>query len=85
MLMRPISGSGALAVFKDIIATYGPDTHVGRVASVMQGSTETTFYTMAMYYSVTQVKKTRHTLAAAAAGDLTGFIFSALAVSLLMR
>ncbi len=84
MLMRPISGTGALAVFKDILARYGADTQIGKIASVMQGSTETTFYTIAMYYGVTKVKKTRHTLAAAAAGDATGFVFSALAVLLLM-
>ena len=84
MLIRPISGSGALTVFKEIISTHHPDTYVGRVASVMQGSTETTFYTMAMYYSVTKVKKTRHTLVSAGAGDITGFIFSALTVALIM-
>ena len=84
MLMRPVSGTGALAVFKDIIAAHGPDSFVGRVASVMQGSTETTFYTVAVYYGATRVKDTRHTLAAAAAGDLAGFLMSALTVALLM-
>ena len=84
MLMRPISGTGALAVFKDIIAQNGPDSYVGRVASVMHGSTETTFYTMALYYGVTHVRKTRHTLASAVGADLTGFLFSALTVSLLL-
>ncbi|MEA4912563.1 MAG: nucleoside recognition domain-containing protein [Oscillospiraceae bacterium] len=85
MLMRPISGTGALAVFKDIIGTYGPDSRIGRVASVMQGSTETTFYTIAVYYGATQVRKTRHTLVSACAGDLTGFILSALTVLLLLQ
>ncbi len=84
MLMRPISGTGALAVFKDIIGRFGPDSYVGRVASVMQGSTETTFYTMALYYGVTKVKKTRHTLVSAVGGDLTGFVVSALTVSLFL-
>lgn len=84
MLMRPISGTGALSVFKSIISEYGPDSFVGRVVSVMQGSTETTFYTMALYYGVTSVKKTRHTLGAAVCGDLTGFVFSALTVRLLL-
>ncbi len=84
MLMRPISGTGALAVFKDIISTYHPDSFIGRVASVMQGSTETTFYTCALYFGVTKVKKTRHTLVSAVAGDLTGFILSAVTVLLLM-
>lgn len=84
MLMRPISGTGSLAIFKGIITTHHPDSPIGRIASVMQGSTETTFYTIALYYSVTGVKNTRHTLIAATAGDLTGFIFSALCVHLLM-
>ncbi|MEG0832489.1 MAG: spore maturation protein [Oscillospiraceae bacterium] len=84
MLMRPVSGTGALAIFKDIISQNGPDSYAGRVASVMQGSTETMFYTIALYYGVTKVKKTRHTLGAAAVGDIAGFIMSALAVTLLM-
>ncbi|NLC78926.1 MAG: spore maturation protein [Ruminococcaceae bacterium] len=84
MLIRPISGTGALAIFKDILAEFHPDSYVGKVASVMQGSTETTFYTIALYYGVTSVKKTRHTLLSAAAGDLTGFIMSALTVGIFL-
>ena len=84
MLMRPISGTGALSVFKSLIAQYGPDSFVGRVVSVMQGSTETTFYTMALYYGATGVRRTRHTLPCAVAADLTGFLFSALTVRLLL-
>lgn len=81
-LIRPISGSGGLAVFESILNDYSPDSFAGRVASVMMGSTETTFYTIAVYYSVTKVKKTRHTLLCSLSGDLTGFIFSALLVRL---
>lgn len=81
-LIRPISGSGALAVYESILSENHPDGFVGRVASVLLGSTETTFYTIAVYYSVTNIKKTRHTLGAALAGDLTGFIVSALTVRL---
>lgn len=84
MLMRPISGTGSLVIFKEIISTYHPDSSIGRIASVMQGSTETTFYTIAMYYGVTKVKKTRHTLLSASAGDITGFILSAVMVILLL-
>lgn len=84
-LLRPISGSGSMAVLQDILHNYGPDSVVGRVASVMQGSTETTFYTIAVYYGATQVKQTRHTLPCALAGDLTGFIMSALMVRLLFH
>ena len=83
MLLRPISGAGALAVFKDTISTYGPDSFVGRVVSVMQGSTETTFYTMAVYYAATRVKNTRHTLKAALAGDMTGYVMSLVTVIIL--
>ncbi len=82
MLIRPISGSGALAVFSDILDSCGADSNAGRVASVMQGSTETTFYVAAVYYSVTRVKNTRHTLKSAAVGDVAGFVMSAVTVAL---
>lgn len=81
-LLRPISGSGALAVIKDIFEHWGTDTFTGRVASVMMGSTETTFYTIAVYYGSAGIKKTGITLIAALAADLTGMIMSALTVSL---
>ena len=55
-LLRPISGSGAMVLFNDILATYGPDSFIGRVASVMEGSTETTFYTIAVYFGAAGVK-----------------------------
>lgn len=82
-LLRPISGSGALAIYENILNTYGPDSFVGRVASVMQGSTETTFYTIAVYYGAVQIKKTRHTVPSALSADLTGFLMSAVTVRLL--
>lgn len=82
-LLRPISGSGSMAVLQDILHHYGADSVAGRVASVMQGSTETTFYTIAVYYGATKVKQTRHTLPCALAGDFTGFVMSALMVRLL--
>lgn len=80
VLLRPISGAGALAVYRDIISSCGPDSFAGRVASVMQGSTETTFYTMAVYFAATRVKNTRHTLKAALAGDVTGYVMSLITV-----
>ena len=82
MLVRPVSGSGALAVGSDLMAAYGPDSYIGRVASVMLGSTETTFYTIAVYFGAAGIHKTRHTVPAALTADLTGFIASALAVRL---
>ena len=83
-LLRPISGSGALAMFQDILETSGPDSYVGLVASVMQGATETTFYTIAVYYGAVNIQKTRHTLASSLAGDITGFVMSAYFVRLFL-
>ncbi|WP_298031407.1 spore maturation protein [uncultured Dysosmobacter sp.] len=82
MLIRPVSGSGALAVASDLMMTHGPDSYVGRVAAVMLGSTETTFYTIAVYFGSAGIHRTRHTIPAALAADLTGFLASALAVRL---
>lgn len=82
MLIRPVSGSGALAVASDLLVTHGPDSYVGRVAAVMLGSTETTFYTIAVYFGSAGIHRTRHTIPAALAADLTGFFASALAVRL---
>lgn len=83
MLVRPVSGSGALAVGTELMTTYGPDSYLGRVAAVMLGSTETTFYTIAVYYGSAGIRKTRHTVPAALVADLMGFIASAWAVRLL--
>ena len=82
MLIRPVSGSGALAVASDLMMTYGPDSYEGRVAAVMMGSTETTFYTIAVYFGSAGITRTRHAVPAALAADLTGFLASALAVRL---
>jgi len=77
MLIRPASGSGALAVASDLIAEHGPDSYVGRVAAVMLGSTETTFYTIAVYFGAAGIYRTRHAVPAALAADLAGFFASA--------
>ncbi len=82
MLIRPVSGSGALAVASDLMTTYGPDSYVGRVASVMLGSTGTTFYTIAVYFGSAGIHRTRHTVPAALTADIAGFLASALAVRL---
>ncbi len=81
--IRPISGSGALTVFESILSENGPDSFAGRVASVMMGSTETTFYTIAVYYGATKIRRTGSTLFCSLAGDITGFIVSALVVNIL--
>jgi len=79
-VLRPISGSGALVLFTDILGTYGPDSFVGRVASVIEGSSETTFYTIAVYYGAVKIGGIRHTLPASLTADLVGFIMSAVMV-----
>ncbi len=78
VLIRPISGSAALAVGADIMAQYGPDSQIGRTAAIMLGSTETTFYTVSVYFGAAGIKKTRYTLPAALIADLTGFVMAAL-------
>ena len=82
MLVRPISGSAALGVGAELIGTYGPDSYLGRVAAVMLGSTETTFYTIAVYFGAVGVTRTRYALPAALCADLTGFLAAAWAVRL---
>lgn len=77
LLIRPVSGSGALAVGSEIMQTYGPDSTIGRTAAVMLGSTETTFYTIAVYYGAAGIRRTRHTIPAALAADVTGFLAAA--------
>ena len=83
MLIRPFSGSAALAVGAELIAEYGADSLVGRTAAVMLGSTETTFYAISVYFGAAGVKDTRYALPAALLADLTGFFLSALTVRLL--
>lgn len=83
-LMRPVSGSGALSMLEELLSSHGPDSFVGRAASVLMGSTETTFYTVAVYFGATKIKRTRQTLPSALLGDLTAFILSALTVRLIL-
>lgn len=78
VLLRPFSGSAALAVGADLMALYGVDSLVGRTAAVMLGSTETTFYTISVYFGAAGVKKTRYAVPAALIADLTGFLMASL-------
>lgn len=84
MLVRPISGSAALGVGSDLIATYGPDSTIGRTAAVMLGSTETTFYTIAVYFGAAGIQKTRYAIPAALCADFAGFFFAAVTVRLFL-
>lgn len=80
LLIRPLSGSGALAAGSEIMRQFGPDSYIGRCASVMLGSTETTFYVIAVYFGAAGIKKARHALPAALTADLCGFVTAALTV-----
>ena len=82
MLVRPVSGSAALGVGAELISTYGPDSLIGRTAAVMLGSTETTFYTIAVYFGAAKVAKTRYAVPAALCGDVAGFLAASWAVRL---
>jgi spore maturation protein B len=77
-LMRPISGSGALGITTDLITQYGPDSFIGRLASVMQGSTDTTFYVLAVYFGSVAIKKYRYALVVGLGADVASFLASAI-------
>ena len=83
VLIRPISGSAALAVGADLMATHGVDSQIGRTVAIMLGSTETTFYTISVYFGAAGIKKTRYTIPAALIADLTGFIMASITARLL--
>lgn len=84
LILRPFSGSGAIAVFEQILRDNGADSFAGRVASVILGSSETTFYTLSVYFAAVKAKKTRYALAAALLGDLTCALISAVTVRFLL-
>ena len=80
VLVRPISGSAALAVGTDLMAQYGVDSLIGRTSAVMLGSTETTFYTISVYFGAAGIQKTRYTIPAALFADLVGFTMASWSV-----
>lgn len=82
-VLRPISGGGSTALLLNILEESGPDSFAGRIVSVMAGSTETTFYAIAVYYGSVGIKKARHTLVAGLSADFTALVFSVLTVRLL--
>jgi spore maturation protein B len=75
-LLRPISGSASLALVSDIIKTNGPDSFIGRLVSTMMGSTETIFYTLAVYFGAVGIKNIKYTLAAALIADVVSVFAS---------
>lgn len=84
VLVRPLSGSAALAVGAELMAEHGVNSLVGRTVAVMLGSTETTFYAISVYFGAAGIKKTRYTVIAALMADLTGFIMAALTTRLFL-
>jgi spore maturation protein B len=84
VLVKPLSGSGAVGILTDILKTYGPDTTIGLISSVIMGTTETIFYTITVYFGAVQIKKIRHTLWAAILADITAIIAAVFFVSRLL-
>ena len=70
MLLRPVSGSGSIALLEDLFRTCGTESLAGRIGAIMAGATETTFYTVSVYFGAVGVRKTKQALPAAAVGDL---------------
>ena len=83
VLLRPISGGGALAIGADLMATYGVDSPIGRTTAIMLGSTETTFYTISVYLGANGITKTRYAVPAALVADATGFVIASLSAKFL--
>lgn len=83
-LLRPLSGSGAFALTSDITKTYGPDSFIANLAGTMQGTTETTFYVLSVYFGAVGITKYRHAVPTGIASDLSGVLASVLFVTLLL-
>lgn len=75
-LMRPLSGSGTLGIVTELMNEHGPDSFIGRLSSTMFGSTETTFYVLAVYFGAVGIKKSRHAVAAGLIGDVVGLLMA---------
>jgi spore maturation protein B len=82
IVVRPLSGGGALGVVGDVLRSEGPDSYAGRLVSVMSGSTETTFYVLAVYMGAAGISRYRHALPAALLADLAGFTAAVVVVRL---
>lgn len=84
LFLKPISGSGSLSFVDSILHNHGPDSFVGRVASTIMSSTETTFYTLTIYFGAIKIQNTRHTIPVALLTNVCGFILSLITVYLLL-
>jgi spore maturation protein B len=81
-IIRPLSGSGSLGVMSDIFSVHGPDSIIGRMVSVMMGSSETTFYVLAVYFGSVGITRTRHAVAAGIIVDIVGILSAVLITNL---
>lgn len=81
-LLRPISGTASLAIMNDIFANFGPDSYIGRLASVLQGCTDTTIYVLALYFGSVKISKTKHALGVGLFADLIGIIMAFILVAI---
>lgn len=84
-MMRPLSGSGALGLATELIKIYGPDSLIGRMASVMQGTTDTTFFVLTVYFGSVGIKRYRYALLTGLSADITGLIASIYVCNLLFH
>lgn len=81
-ILRPISGTATLAIMNDIFASFGPDSYAGRLASVLQGCTDTTIYVLALYFGSIGVKKIRYSLVVGLIADLIGIVVAFILTSI---
>jgi spore maturation protein B len=84
-VMRPLSGSAVLGMSTELMKIYGPDSHIGRLASVMQGTTDTTFFVLTVYFGSVGIKKYRYALLTGLTADISGFLASVYICNLLFR
>lgn len=84
VLVKPLSGSGAMGIFTDILKNYGADTPIGLIASVIMGTTETIFYTVTVYFGAVKIKKVRHTVWAAVMADMAAIIMAIMMVKIMI-
>ncbi|MDD3852520.1 MAG: spore maturation protein [Syntrophomonadaceae bacterium] len=84
-IMRPLSGSGVLGMATELMRVYGPDSLIGRIASTMQGTTDTTFFVLTVYFGAVGIKKFRYAVITGLTADITGFIASVYICNLLFK
>lgn len=85
VLIKPLSGSGAVGVFTDMVKTYGPDSYLGFLSSIIMGGTETIFYTLTVYFGAVGIKKIRHSLWVALIVDLCAVLIAVNLANIIMR